>query len=774
MPKVHHVIEYASVRVENGIVTEEYEQLFHAEEIPPHVEVLTRIWTEDIKEKPLFEAKRQEVIEHLPPGILLVGQNLGFDIGMLKGEGIDLTEHPWIDTSMLASLVFPELESFSLGYLSEVLHLSHAPKHRAMGDVHATLELLGRVWERLLELPTDAAEQAKAIALKSTPGYRMLFGALPPATATKNPQWLHPLLHTEHGVLPPTKNISLPKTKTGEIGLMEEPLEPSHLHDLLRTAAADSSMTHWIAVKNLDATVRRLPDDLRSTAVRILYPPQLLLDVSVVDAFTAQDIFTADEATLAIKLLWYRPRIREDFPLHGGEEAVWNGRLACTEKSPAYNDQYTNLPSVLLLDHRQLLSLVSDSAHIAHVLPEQNAHIFIDDASMLEDTATKAFGWYVAVDDLRAAAEGNPVLTKLTDLLQIWIEKMRHGQDLHYIAESDLGMPETRGLHMQIADLLQTALPAQTLRNLQSLDHMLKLENLQDRLMWIEVRQNGSQHLQSVPERVSKFLEASLYKRCPTTLLIPSHSADILPEILPPSATIHAAEPTVIDRLPLNMDAGLAMDLLLADPPAGKTIVLLPSKSVIENLYVKHMVHLEERGITMICQGVSGGQGRMQAEFLAASAPAIWLITPWTFEGIDLPAGTADHLYIRTLPFDHPSHPVFSRRSQRYRDGFQEYCVPRLLHRIFRLLRTYARFRTPSGDVFVQDDRLHSKSYGKIVKAYLNHFAQEPASQKIPSAPTNVLLTKSAVPQSDIAADKIPKKKRASPKKPPTDQLSIF
>ena len=123
------------------------------------MEVLTRIRQEDVTGKRKFSDCVDEVRAVIGEETLIVGQNVQFDLGMLKGSGLDLTDRAWIDTSMLASLVFPELESYSLGYVSEVLKLDHSPKHRALGDVRATLELLSRCWERLLEMTPEMQEQ---------------------------------------------------------------------------------------------------------------------------------------------------------------------------------------------------------------------------------------------------------------------------------------------------------------------------------------------------------------------------------------------------------------------------------------------------------------------------------------------------------------------------------------------------------------------------------------------------------------------------------------
>jgi ATP-dependent DNA helicase DinG len=165
------------------------------------------------------------------------------------------------------------------------------------------------------------------------------------------------------------------------------------------------------------------------------------------------------------------------------------------------------------------------------------------------------------------------------------------------------------------------------------------------------------------------------------------------------------------------------MESLFEEPPEGKTVILLGSRGGIEDLFVRHMPSLEERGIAFICQNLSGGQGRMQAEFAAAKSPAIWLLTPWTFEGVELPPASIDHLVIGSLPFDSPSHPVMSRRAERYADSFAGYILPRLLHRLFRLLRTFCRYRTEGGDVIVIDERLRTKKYGKDVRKYLERFA---------------------------------------------------
>jgi DNA polymerase III epsilon subunit-like protein len=737
VPRVHKIIEFASMSVENGEITKEYEQLFFAEEIPPHVEVLTHIKTADIQNSPKFDDRREEILALLPSGTLLVGQNLGFDLGMLKGHDIDVTQYPWIDTSMLASLVFPELESYSLGYLSTVLNLNHEPKHRALGDVRATLELLAACWERLCALPENEAKTIKEIMAKSSPGYQMLFEHLP-VQKNDTPWWLTQGTKEESHVKEAASAIALPPDEKNGMFLIEEPLDPTHLERVIRAALEKPDTVHWVAVKNMDATLKRLSTETREDPrVGIVSYAQQLLDTESAESLLKQEVLTADEATLAVKIQWYKPKCRKDLPLHGGEEPVWNGKVACTRKSMTYAAQFQELPSVILIDHRQMLDIIADPEHVGWAKLDKDAHIIIDDASMLEDTATKAFGWECSIDDMRAAAEGNEVLTKLMDTFQLWIEKTRQFQDIRYLTPGDLQTPEAKGLRGLLAEVKdRDGFSQQVQYRLLCMERMIDPENLANRIAWIEQRQNGSQTLSSVPERITLLLQAYLYGHFHVSLIIPVGSAANMPEAIPTNLrpTLHNTKEEKMSDIPVSCDPSISVESILSNPPSGKTVLLIPSKGMIESLYVKYQDELEAKGVTMICQGMSGGQGRMQAEFHAAEGSAIWLLTCWTFEGIDLPAGTVDHLYLRSLPFDHPSHTVLSKRALHYRDPFNEYLFPRLLHRLFRVLRTYSRVRSTTGDVFILDERLQSKAYGKKACEYLHSFTKkvEPQDQPAP------------------------------------------
>lgn len=737
VPRVNRVIEFASVLVGSGHVIEEFETLISIpEDVPPTVRVLTRITPAMLVGKPTFESLRETIRERIGLNGLIVGQNVGFDIRMLKGEGIDLTDRPWIDTSMLASLVFPELASYSLGYVSTILKLRHDPVHRALGDVHATLELFAKCWERICELPHDELRALYEIFSLSSEGYRLLADALPTKPASKQPKWL------ASGTRPTRAKrqvsgdrISLHPSSRPGVTLIEDSLAPTTLQRLLDTALAAKEAPTWIVMKNLEASVRGLTMPARTTdvirsggpaeGVRVISPAPLLLDPQAQETLLLQQSFTSDEATLAVKLHWYRPLAHRDFPLHGEERSVWYGKLACTEDSQTYHKQFENLPNVVLIDHQQLLSILEDPEHPGNKALSPLTQLLFADASMLEDTATKAFRWQAVLDHLRAAAEGRADLTSYLDLLQLWIERVRAFQDVRYLTSMDLETSEAKALRERLAPfLVDSALPELARRSLADLEQILTPSLLSHRIAWIDQRQGGSQSVQSVPERIGPMLSSLVYERFPTMLVTPTGSASTLREILP-QTDLKAENPFPPFDLPLAIRTDLNLDDLLRSPPQGKTVVLIASRRVIEEKFVEFTPPLEERGVTLICQNLSGGLERMTAEFLAAQAPALWLLTPWSFEEVELPAETVDRLVIASLPFDHPSHTVLSRRAAHYPNAFEDYFLPRLEHRLFRLLRTFCRHRTFLGDVLVTDDRLKSKPYGKRVMAFLKQFARE-------------------------------------------------
>ncbi|MFH7242335.1 MAG: 3'-5' exonuclease [Spirulina sp.] len=90
--------------------------------------------------------------------VLIVGHNVGFDIGMVTTQaqrlGLPAPNWAWADTLNLARR-FVEAENYRLGHLAQVLNLPTTPTHNAMDDVTTTVELLHALIPKLEATAAD-------------------------------------------------------------------------------------------------------------------------------------------------------------------------------------------------------------------------------------------------------------------------------------------------------------------------------------------------------------------------------------------------------------------------------------------------------------------------------------------------------------------------------------------------------------------------------------------------------------------------------------------
>lgn len=717
IPRVNRVIEFASLRVQNAAITDEYECLVSIPtEIPAYVETITRIYNKDLEGKPTFEELRPVIEQHIGKDTIIVGQNIQFDIRMLKGEGIDLSDRLTLDTSMLASLVFPEFASYSLPYISQVLRLDHTPVHRALGDVHATTQLLSKCWERLHELTPAMYQQLQQVMERAPAAYKQLFTLVPePSNTAPIPTWMQP---EDTALAEVAEALRLPELAKNHVQLAEQSINPLALEQIISGLPKNNNETQLVAVQNL----RQLPN-LHSADTKILYPPSDIVDEQQCKTLLAQTAFTDDEATLAVKMLWYAPTTKNDIPLHGGEKDVWKSRLTCHEQSEVYLDQFKNLPAVAILTHWQLLRLLNTSnQEVGLADMSGNFTITIENASLLEDTATRAFGHMCDCHLIRVASQGNTQLEAFADVLQLWLERIRNDQDLLFFTPAILNATDAQQIRLQLTELLTTESYGENTTLKHALENLLAILNpaeVAHNIVWLELGRDDRQIVHSVPKLIATSLQAKLYDRYPVRLLTPPVGDHSLAAIVPESAETTYVQNTLPAELSIEYSNELSIEQLLKDPPAGKTIIAAGGRKRIEDIYVTHTEQLEQKNVTLLCQGFSGGMGRMQAEFDAHEGDIIMIISGFQVEAMHLRRPQVSQFFIETLPFDHPNHPVVSKRGELFRNSFMEYSLPRLEQRLYRICNTFAAVALPGAAITALDGRLNNKPYGKQVLQFL-------------------------------------------------------
>jgi len=125
-------------------VVEIFETLINpGQPIPRHIQAMTGITDEMVKDAPPFEAVAEKVFSYLDDKIF-IAHNVNFDYSFIKGHlkesGYDLKDKK-LCTVRLARKIFPGLPSYSLGNLCHSLGITINNRHRAGGDTEATVSL---------------------------------------------------------------------------------------------------------------------------------------------------------------------------------------------------------------------------------------------------------------------------------------------------------------------------------------------------------------------------------------------------------------------------------------------------------------------------------------------------------------------------------------------------------------------------------------------------------------------------------------------------------
>jgi DNA polymerase-3 subunit epsilon/ATP-dependent DNA helicase DinG len=120
---------------------------------------------------------------------------------------------------------------------------------------------------------------------------------------------------------------------------------------------------------------------------------------------------------------------------------------------------------------------------------------------------------------------------------------------------------------------------------------------------------------------------------------------------------------------------------------------------------------LLKEGIVVYEQG-DGASRRVMLEQFRAAERGVLFGTRSFWEGVDVQGEKLSALAICKLPFDVPTDPIFSARSETYDDPFNEYSVPETVLRFRQGFGRLIRSKTDRGVILVLDRRLISKNYG--------------------------------------------------------------
>lgn len=150
----NRITEICIALLKNGEVVDKYSTLVNPErDIPQYITALTGIDDTMVANAPRF-FEVGEKIEEFTKDATFVAHNVSFDYNVIRGEFRLLGQHynrKKLCTVRLSRKLIPGMSSYSLGRLCNTINIPHLNRHRAEGDVDATVIL----FQRLLDLDAD-------------------------------------------------------------------------------------------------------------------------------------------------------------------------------------------------------------------------------------------------------------------------------------------------------------------------------------------------------------------------------------------------------------------------------------------------------------------------------------------------------------------------------------------------------------------------------------------------------------------------------------------
>ncbi|MCL2662753.1 MAG: exonuclease domain-containing protein [Oscillospiraceae bacterium] len=151
-PNLHRITEIGAVKIEAGIITEEFHRLIDPEvPVPWRITEITGITDELLAGQPTIEDILPLFLEFCSD-CALVAHNARFDMGFIKSnaaiQGLECNCEV-VDTLSLARRIFPKLENHQLNTVANHIDVEHLDHHRAMGDARTTAHIFLRCCELL-------------------------------------------------------------------------------------------------------------------------------------------------------------------------------------------------------------------------------------------------------------------------------------------------------------------------------------------------------------------------------------------------------------------------------------------------------------------------------------------------------------------------------------------------------------------------------------------------------------------------------------------------
>jgi DNA polymerase-3 subunit epsilon/ATP-dependent DNA helicase DinG len=160
------IIEIGLVCFRESEVLDTFASPVHAyRAIPYKIEQLSGITQDEIDRAPTLSSLKGQILAFVR-NYPVVGHNIEMDLHFLKRQGCPL-QNLAIDTFELASILFPEVQTYSLENLVAHLGITVSESHRALPDALATKDLFVAIMQRLNQWDLATLEELARLGQES-------------------------------------------------------------------------------------------------------------------------------------------------------------------------------------------------------------------------------------------------------------------------------------------------------------------------------------------------------------------------------------------------------------------------------------------------------------------------------------------------------------------------------------------------------------------------------------------------------------------------------
>ncbi len=171
----------------------------------------------------------------------------------------------------------------------------------------------------------------------------------------------------------------------------------------------------------------------------------------------------------------------------------------------------------------------------------------------------------------------------------------------------------------------------------------------------------------------------------------------------------------------------------------GRTMALFTSYASLRSVFRLLKEKYSDDHLDILGQGMSGTP-RQLIERIKRNPETVLLGTSSFWEGIDVRGDSLQVLIITRLPFEVPTDPVYSARSERYANPFMEYALPNAIIRFRQGFGRLVRSNQDKGTVFILDSRVVNSRYGhRFIKALPQMEIKRPESREVENVVSNWL-----------------------------------